>query len=606
LGGIVGVFTLDGRPVAETVVARMKAVTTVPAASPHESSSGCVVWFDGRLDNPAEFSPASGGDTPICLSDADLVGHAYERFGDRFAGRLNGDFALALVDVRRRRLVLARDVMALQPLYYCQIPGAVLFASEIKCLLAHSAVVPAVDEDALASLVLDYWCDEHRTCFKGIYSVPPGHSVTATAERLERRAEWTFEPSAQIRYRSFADYREHFTSLFEQSIRRRLRAADGVAITVSGGLDSSSIFCQASALQRREAMHVRVHGISMTFPPKSAADEQHFLRDIEDKYDTRITRLPVARYSFVDRAGAAVRCLDSPGYLEDAQIQIFESARHAGCSVLLSGFFGDQMLSDRGYLIDLVRRGRWLKVRHDVRQFHAWATDVEPRFFTSDLCKRIVRALPPRWAFRAVKRLLKERRFRERYPSWFSAGFRRRAEAVASKRFDASHRFATAHAEQYYRHATAGHYVNIVRCEQALARAHGLALAYPFRDRDLVAFLMAIPGEIVNWQGVPKGLLRQALSGVLPDAIRDRRWKADFTALENEAMRHDAAQVLSMLGRDGLAVRNGYVDAGALDRVAPTFATLAGDAGAPPGWRLTDLAGLELWVRQFFDVPVEA
>jgi asparagine synthase (glutamine-hydrolysing) len=597
LGGIVGVFTRDGRPASAADVTRMGAATPLPNAPPLTSSSRCCLWFDGRLDNRTDLASLGSH------SDAEVVMGVYARRDDRFAAELNGDFALALVDERRRHLILARDVMASRPLYYCEIPGAVLFASEIKCLLAHPSVIPTPDKDALAALVLDYWCDEHRTCFKGIYSVPPGHSIIVTADRIERRVDWTFDPSARIRYRSFADYCDHFKLLFEQAVRRRLRGADDVAVTVSGGLDSSSIFCQAAELRRRESLSVRLHGISMTFPAGSAADEQHLLNELEQTCETRIARLAVSRYSYVDRVGDAVSWLDTPGAIEDAQVQVLEHARRARCTVLLSGFFGDQMLSDRGYLVDLVRRGRWMKARHDVREVCRWATDVDPQVIVQEFWRRMVRGLPPRWAFRTGKRLVRGRRAAARYPPWFSTSVRQRAEAASSTRFDSPRRFASAHSEQYYRHATAGHYVNIVRCEQAFARAHGLDLSYPFRDRDLVAFLMAIPGEIVNWQGVPKGLLRHALTGVLPDAIRDRRWKADFTALENDAMQRDGEQVVRMLARDSLAVRFGFLDAGAFDRVAGTFARLTNEAGAPPGWRLTDLAGIEQWLQQFFGTP---
>jgi asparagine synthase (glutamine-hydrolysing) len=341
----------------------------------------------------------------------------------------------------------------------------------------------------------------------------------------------------------------------------------------------------------------------MTFAAGSAADEEHLLEAVEQKCDTRITRIPVSQYAYADRVDHAVRCLDTPGAIENAHVQILERVRRAGCTVLLSGFFGDQMLSDRGYFVDLVRQGRWIKVRHDVRECCRWATDVEPQLIYREFWSRMVRGLPPRWAFRTLKPLVRWKQAKLRYPSWFSASFRQRAEAASSTRFDSRRPFASAHSEQYYRHATAGHYMNIVRCEQAFARAHGLDLSYPFRDRDLVAFLMAIPGEIVNWQGVPKGLLRHALSGVLPDAIRDRRWKADFTALENDAMRRDGARVVQMLTHDSLAVRFGFLDARALDRVTPTFARLTDDA-APPGWRLTELAGIEQWLRQHFGAPV--
>ena len=129
---------------------------------------------------------------------------------------------------------------------------------------------------------------------------------------------------------------------------------------------------------------------------------------------------------------------------------------------------------------------------------------------------------------------------------------------------------------------------------------HGVDVRYPFRDRDLVAFMMAIPGEIVNWQGIPKALLRHALTDVLPSAVRDRRWKADFTALENRAMRRCCDDVAQMLSPDSLAIRRGFVDGARLGDARRTFAALGDDGDAAlPGWRPTDLISLELWLRNF-------
>ena len=582
--GIVGLFAVDGRPVPAADVERMKARSALPAVQPLASASDACLWFSGRLDNA---DPS--------ISDAAAVLAAYEQFGDRFVARLNGDFALALIDRSHRRLTLSRDVMASQPLFYCELPGVVLFASEIRCLLAHSAVDAIPDEDGLAELVLDYWCDEHRTCFKHIYSVPPGQSIVIDAGGARRRTDWTFDQARQIRHRSFGEYRDEFRWLFRQAVRRRVRSTNGVAVAVSGGLDSSSIFCQA--LDSRADAAVNVRGISLTFPPGVPSDEQQFLVDIERMHGVSIERLPVTEYAYVGHSEATVRWLDTPGGVESNLMRVLETTRGSGCDVLLSGFFGDQVLSDRGYFVDLARHGRWLKIRQDLRELAAWMTDVEPRLFRAEIRARLVRGIPPRWLFRLVKRLFFERRGSARYPAWFADTFRQRAAALAATRFREARRFATAHTEQHYRHATAGHYRNVVRCETAVAAAHGVDLRYPFRDRDLVAFLMAIPGEIINWQGVPKGLLRHALTDLLPAAVRDRRWKADFTALENSAMRRDAPRVAALFDRGCCSVRAGFVDARALDHVARTFASMTDTEGALPGWRLSDLAGLELWLR---------
>jgi asparagine synthase (glutamine-hydrolysing) len=135
----------------------------------------------------------------------------------------------------------------------------------------------------------------------------------------------------------------------------------------------------------------------------------------------------------------------------------------------------------------------------------------------------------------------------------------------------------------------------------AVSALHGLELAQPFRDRDLVAFLMAIPGEIVNHDGVPKGLLRASLKGTLPESIRLRRWKADFTALNNSAMLSEFGRVRELLGVDCASVRAGLVEPGILQQeLTRTEQELQRTETATAGWHLQDVVGLELWLRTFF------
>ncbi len=575
----------------------MQAASNLPSTPPITCVPHTCLWFKGRLDNRDDFPRRLPEHSGAATGDAHVVLAAYEQYGDAFVSRLNGDFALALIDHSRQRLTLARDIMASQPLYYCPLPRHVLFASEIKCLLAHRDVSAVPDEDGLAELVLDYWCDEHRTCFRGIYSVPPGHSVVVVGDLISRRRDWSFDTSASTRRASFAECRDEFRTLFEEAVRRRLRASRGVAIAVSGGVDSSSIFCQAAHLSARESLPIRLRGISLTFPSGTPASEIELLDDVERMYPVPIIRLPVSEYSFVDAVPSTVRCVDTPAAVEKSHFRIADTARQAGCDVLLSGFFGDQLLSDRFYLVDVARRGRFLKIRHDLRECAAWMTDVDARLFVAEFWKRIVRELPPRWLFRLVKRLAFRPRASRRYPTWFSRTFRERAVSRASTRFDESQRFETVHAKHCYRHATAGHYRNVVRCERAVAEANGVDLQYPFRDRDLVAFLLTVPGEIVNWQGIPKRLLRDALRDLLPPSVRNRRWKADFTALENDATRRDAQVIASWMSSDSLAVVRGFAEGAMIERAVRVFAEMRGVDAAFPGWRCSDLAALEAWLR---------
>jgi asparagine synthase (glutamine-hydrolysing) len=188
-----------------------------------------------------------------------------------------------------------------------------------------------------------------------------------------------------------------------------------------------------------------------------------------------------------------------------------------------------------------------------------------------------------------------------RYPDCYRGGLLERLLDRQMGRYESGLRFASRHAEEYYRCATAGHDLAHVEQQCRIGLMHGIDVSHPFRDRDLVAFLMAIPGEAVNYHGVPKGLVREALSGMLPDAIRDRRSKADFTAFHGRAVLRDLPVMRQLLTRDCLSVQAGFVDGDVIERSVQNLAVQIAEAGdTTASWQLGNLIGLEIWLRCFF------
>jgi asparagine synthase (glutamine-hydrolysing) len=132
---------------------------------------------------------------------------------------------------------------------------------------------------------------------------------------------------------------------------------------------------------------------------------------------------------------------------------------------------------------------------------------------------------------------------------------------------------------------------------------HGLDMAFPFLDRDLLAFMMATPGEIQNQDGVPRALLRTAMRGILPDRVRLRQSKAEFTAVINGGVARDADAISKALSPDSLSVRLGYLDHARLEReLARLSARLAGPH-CVRAWDLANLVGLETWLQLFVGDP---
>jgi asparagine synthase (glutamine-hydrolysing) len=633
VSGILGAWNLDGRVALKEQIAHLAAALSgratdgqefwthgsvgfgyqhlritpesVAERQPLTAPSGSVIVFDGRLDNRQELMSSLGDDQDLGkTSDAALVLATYDRFGERFPEYLNGDFALALFDARKQQLLLARDVIGVRPLYYCHLRNTFLFASEIKAILAHPEVDRRPNDDAIADLLMpgDANCRD-LTCFRGIFTLIPGHlGMVTPTRRWMVRQYWTFDSSKRIRYKSLPEYAEAFRGIFDQAVRRRVRSAYSTAVEVSGGLDSSAILCAAEKLRNSGLLVTAPTGLSLTYQDGSPADEKASLLAIECEYRVDIKRLPKTSPGYLKGARALLWYTEVPRL--DCQWNTYQEllsvARARKNRVLLSGFFGDQMLFGRAYLLDLVHSLRWRKVIRDLNQFGLWMTDVDPKDFREQLWSDLLRAHIP-VGFLPLLRRIRAKTQADYYPRWYSKRFRQQALDRALGQVRLPGKFASKHAEECYRQANSRYHLNGLEETNKLLAIYGLQPAYPFMDRDLISFVMAIPGEVVNWQGVPKGLFREAMKGVLPEAIRLRRWKADFTDFVNEGTAHEYHQMQSYFESDCLAVEFGYVDGDevrhTLEEMKPFFHKRC---DAVPTWRVAALVALELWLQVFF------
>jgi asparagine synthase (glutamine-hydrolysing) len=192
--------------------------------------------------------------------------------------------------------------------------------------------------------------------------------------------------------------------------------------------------------------------------------------------------------------------------------------------------------------------------------------------------------------------------FAERRPpkEWFSPAFLATALKDRYRLATFDRRFQSAHARAVYLEARSKYHVQCMEWNNKTAALHGLDAAFPFLDRDLIAYLMTIPGEVHARDGVPRALLREATRGILPDAIRTRTWKSDFTPFVNEGLANDAGTILRTLHDECLGVQLGYLDRA---RLRPALARVAQSLTGPDcvaSWDLADTYGLEVWLQVFF------
>ena len=158
---------------------------------------------------------------------------------------------------------------------------------------------------------------QDSTCFQGISTVPPGQLVAFEGNQPRLRPYWNFNPPNNLHFKSFEECAEAFRELFAQAVRRRLRSAYPIAFAVSGGLDSSSIFCISQTFRKdNPGNYPPLLGIALTSRDGSLSDESAMQDEIEHQYSVTIQRLPVIG-SFMTGAAKSIWYSELPR--EDGQ-----------------------------------------------------------------------------------------------------------------------------------------------------------------------------------------------------------------------------------------------------------------------------------------------
>jgi len=272
-------------PLCALAHARLSIIDPETGAQPMTNEDG-TVWtvFNGEIFNYIELRAELQrvGHRFRTRSDTEVIVHAYEEYGERFVEHLNGQFAIALWDTRRERLVLVRDRLGIRPLFYANSNGRLLFASEIKALLAVLPEKAALDVHALAQIFTFWAAVGSRTIFQNINSLPPGHLLIVEngTERLQRYWDWTFPAAQGWANLSLEAATEALRALLSDAVRLQLRADVPVGAYLSGGLDSSGI----AALARQTEVDLQTFSIAFD---DAEFDEGHFQRQMAEHLGVR-------------------------------------------------------------------------------------------------------------------------------------------------------------------------------------------------------------------------------------------------------------------------------------------------------------------------------
>lgn len=473
-----------------------------------------VITYNGELYNYLELKTEllALGLQFTSESDTEVILAAYYAWGDRCLTRFNGMFAFAIWDVREQKLFAARDRLGKKPFYYAQIPGGgFVFSSEIKPF-SFLGVIPELDRTASINYVAfaeGYMLQAPQTFYSNILQLPPGHSITVRATTCTVQ-EWWRVPTAQVTT-DIEVVAEQIRTTLADATELRMRSDVPVGLTLSGGLDSTSVLASLSANPAVRELHT----FTVSFPGR-ARDETEVVAETVAYIRARATHLKIHPHYFEYPSAVAFTdvvdfCIqhDEPvrGFDVYAQWLLMQYVATHKVKVVLGGQGGDELFFGypRYYLyaaLDALRRGAFIRFLRDVRVYRA----LSPTQSVSLILRKCFSILfPAQYVFRrmlSLRGLIRTISLRDIWNAY-----------VANK--TAQGRTLT----QVRAKEIVSHLSSLLKDEDRNSMAHGIETRLPYLDYRLVEFAQRVEPRLCLQHGFTKYVTRSAFTKYIPEAV---------------------------------------------------------------------------------------
>lgn len=458
-----------------------------------------VICYNGELYNTPELRNQLEDKNYRFFghSDTEALLYSYIEWGPQCIERLNGIFAIAIWDDSEQTLLLARDRMGVKPLFYAHGNESLVFASELKAMLAHPDIRPVISEEGLAEILI---MGPARTpghgIYKGISEIRPGHMLLFNRKNLRIIKYWSLV--SKPHEDNLNTTAEKLRELMKDTVERQLVSDVPVCTLLSGGLDSSTIttFAANSFKEKGlESLHTYnidykdndIHFKASEFQPNS---DTPWAKRVSSYLNTISHQIIVDTPQLVSGLREATLAKDLPGQADvDSSLFLFCREIKKGATVALSGECADEILG--GY--------PWF---HDEsllqRRMFPWVRCLEHRVSI--------------WKDSLFKSFTPEEYLIQRYE-----------ETLAEvPKLDGEKPLEAKRREMFYLNMNWFMQALLDRKDR-MSMASGLEVRVPFADHRLVEYIWNIPWDMKNYGNSAKGILRLAMKGLLPDDVLYRK-----------------------------------------------------------------------------------
>jgi len=471
-----------------------------------------------RLDNRTEIAEKTKISQAMEVSDHEYLLAAYTFYEEACVKHLVGDFSFVVWDKQKQTLFMAKDHLGVKPLFYTLQNQHLFFATDKNAFLGLDEIPKLYSQAYLTSMLAGNLIPSKYTCYEQIHRQKPGHYVVFGNSVLREIKYWTLQANPSIQYLNEKDYYQAFMKLFREVVACRMRTKYNIGCELSGGLDSSGITCMvADVLTHKNAE--KLHTFSFVQSPEGRAYDPS-CREEENEQEIILKHINLARknihkishwgfssvWEYLRSENEVNGGIESIGM--GWQKPIYERMKEQNCRVKMSGFMGDELVTEHGgyWYFDLINKPTLKNYKDLFRAFGFFQT-------IKNIVKYCILQVYD-YRYRQFKETSHNNNYlhplKNRVAKYFQKGI--------GKPNSFSNLIRTRITERSFTNLR-------MENENLTALRNNAEVRFPFADIRLLAFMLSVPP--ILFRPVPQNRIffRKATEGFIPDAVRLRNDK---------------------------------------------------------------------------------
>ncbi|HEV2397909.1 MAG TPA: asparagine synthase (glutamine-hydrolyzing) [Candidatus Sulfotelmatobacter sp.] len=579
---------------------RLSIIDLVNGHQPLSNEDGTIwIVFNGEIYNYRELRAflLSKGHTLKTQTDTEVIVHLYEELGAGCLERLRGMFAFALWDQNTRTLLLARDRVGIKPLYYSVSKNAIVFASEIKAILADPEVRRELAPEIIDRFLTFLYVPGEDTLLKDVHKLAPGHYLLIKDGKLEIRQYWDLKFLKPADALSLKDAENQLSNLLSESVELHMIADVPVGVLLSGGVDSTAVLSCAAQRTKKE-----ISSYTVGFAGSGFIDERPYAKLAAETFGTRHHEMTISAADFAEFLPKYVWHMEEP-VCEPPAIAMYYVSKLARkyVKVLLSGEGGDEAFAGYSNYRSIIWMERLKQVcaplnnrlSRGLSQLNSWVRSERVAKYAP-----LVAATFPQYYYSRTSTPYRYsgNGIGELYSSDFVTQVDRELTIEPVRRLFSAVNDECILDQMLYIDTKTWLPDDLLIKADKMTMANSLELRVPLLDHRLLEFAAALPSNYKLKGFTLKYIWKKTLSDRIPEPILKRK-KAGFPVPYESWLRNEFRQQIHDVLTDRKTLQRGYFQKSAIEKMIR-----ANNESGAYSKEIFSLVTLELWHRMFMDI----